>query len=258
MTIEFVDIETARSARGLRLIVLANVPSPWSQAAKAMIEHKRIPARLFRMRAGDEAVRSWTGIPNAPIALYDDEPPRAGWAEILALLERLQPEPALVPSMPEQRALMHGLSNELMGPDGVIWCARLLAIDASLTSQGQRGFPLPMAQYLAGRYGHTPDCGVAARQRVAAALQLLDDHLEGARAVGYPYYLGPRPSALDFYSAAALNTLVLLPPEQCSLSATIRAVFDWRLAELSEVIPRSLIEHRDAMVHAHFSLPLQH
>jgi glutathione S-transferase len=258
MTIEFVDIETARSARGLRLIVLANVPSPWSQAAKAMLEHKGIPARLVRMRAGDEAVRNWTGIPNAPIALYDDEPPRSGWAEILALLERLQPAPALIPSVPEQRALMHGLSHELMGPNGVIWCARLLAIDASLASQGKQGFPLPMAQYLAARYGHAPDCGGPARQRLAESLQLLDEHLEGARATGCPYYLGDRPTALDFYSAAAMNTLVLLPQEQCPIPAAIRTAFDWRFAQLEDVIPGSLIEHRDAMIQAHFSLPMQH
>jgi hypothetical protein len=109
-----VDLETARKASGLRLVVLADVPSPWSQAAKAIIELKGIDAVAVRMPLNDVAVRSWTGVHNAPVALYEDEPPRSGWAEILALAERLQPEPALIPREPRERTLMHGLSHELM------------------------------------------------------------------------------------------------------------------------------------------------
>jgi hypothetical protein len=133
----------------------------------------------------------------------------------------------------------------------------LLAIDASITSQGKQGFPLPMAQYLALRYGHTPGCSASARQRLVESLQLLDEHLEGARGSGYAYYLGAQPTALDFYSAAAMNTLALLPQEQCPLSDAMRAVFDWRFAKLDDVLPASLLEHRDAMIRAHFTLPIQ-
>ena len=40
----------------------------------------------------NEALRAWTGRDNAPIAVYEDEPGRDGWAEILDLAERLDPD----------------------------------------------------------------------------------------------------------------------------------------------------------------------
>src|SRR5262245_53513254 len=128
-TFEIVDVETARQARGLRLVILADVPSPWSQAAKTILEIKKIPTKLARKTGRDTEVQAWTGVVNAPVAVYDDEPPRSGWAEILELAERLQPEPSLIPSDPEQRAWMYGLSHELMGAGGLVWCGRLASIE---------------------------------------------------------------------------------------------------------------------------------
>ena len=38
----FVDIEEARAAAGLRLVIAGNVPSPWSQAAMGIFDIKGI------------------------------------------------------------------------------------------------------------------------------------------------------------------------------------------------------------------------
>mgnify|MGYP003781992453 CR=1 FL=1 len=129
---EFVDLEVARNASGLRLVVLADVPSPWSLAARAILKLKGLPVRLVRLSAQDQAVRAWTGVRNAPVLLYDDQPPRSGWAEILAFAEHLRPEVSLVPAGARDRASMFGLAHELMGEGGLLWSARLMSIEASI------------------------------------------------------------------------------------------------------------------------------
>jgi glutathione S-transferase len=255
--LQVVDVETARNARGLRLVILSDVPSPWSQAAKTILEFKQIPALIVRKTARDQSVQAWTGIPNAPVAIYDDEPPRSGWAEILELTERLRPDVPLVPSNPEQRVSMYGLTHELIGPGGLVWSGRLFTLEASFASDGAKGFSLPVAKYLAARYGYTPGCSDAARSRAIEILALLRDQLQKSRRAGHDYYLGDVPTALDIYSAAAFNALVMLPPDQCPAHPALRSAFDWMGGELKEAIAPELIAHRDQMVAKYFSLPMQ-
>lgn len=256
-SLEFVDVETARNAKGLRLVVLAAVPSPWSQAAKSILEYKGIPALAVRMNIKDEAVQNWTGISNAPVAMFEKEPPRAGWAEILALAERLRPDVPLIPDATRERVLLHGLSHEILGEGGLLWNARLFTIEASIASEGRQSFPLPVAKYLAKRYGYTPGCGPQARARVIEILGLLDSQLKEARSAGYRYFLGDRLSALDIYSAAAINMLALLPPDQCPAHPAALAGFEWLSRELVQAMPQSLVEHRDAMYVSDLKLPIQ-
>jgi hypothetical protein len=52
--------------------------------------------------------------------MYNDESPCSGWAEILLLLERLEPQPALISSDPEQRAVMMGLAHEICSEMGLV------------------------------------------------------------------------------------------------------------------------------------------
>jgi glutathione S-transferase len=251
------DVETARAARGLRLVMLTDVPSPWSQAAKTIFELKQIPGLLVRMPIRDRAVQAWTGVSNAPVAIYDDEPPRSGWAEILELAERLRPDVSLVPQEPEQRIAMYGLSHELLGPGGLMWSARLFTIEASIASDGQRGFMLPIAKFLGARYGYTPGCGAAAKARASAILGVLRKRLLQAKADGHDYYLGNTVTALDIYSAAVVNIIVQLPPEQCATHPAARGAFDYMAAELADALAPELIAHRDRVVEKHFELPLQ-
>jgi len=80
---EYVEVETARTLPGLRLVLTAGAPgAPWTEAAKGIFEVKKIPFVRVAQRPGvtDAALREWTGHANAPIALYDDERPvPAGW-----------------------------------------------------------------------------------------------------------------------------------------------------------------------------------
>src|SRR6185436_5054579 len=76
MSLQWVDLETARGARGVRLVVAGALPSPWSEAAKALVHVKQIPALAVRyLRSRDqEDLAAWTGARNVPVVLYDDEP----------------------------------------------------------------------------------------------------------------------------------------------------------------------------------------
>lgn len=251
---EFVDLEVARHAPGLRLVVVADVPSPWSIAARSILQLKGLPVRLVRMGPPDDAVRSWTGVRNAPVLMYEDEPPRSGWFEILAFAERLRPEVSLVPAAARDRASMFGLTHELMSEGGLLWSMRLMTIAASIESEGRVGWPIRVARYLGARYGYSNGCEPAARTRLFQALQLLGEQLASS---GGPYYFGDRLTALDVYSAAAMHSLAPLAPEQCPMHPVVRATFEWVHTQVRAELPQSLVAHRDRMYAAHLTLPVQ-
>jgi len=145
-SLTFVDVDTARAAKGPRLLVAGGLPSPWSEAAKGIFHVKRLPILVLGYPRVDDAFRAWTGAMNVPVLLTDDEPPRTGWAEILGFAERWGGSVSLVPAEPEARIRHQGLAHELCGEGGFGWCARLVMIDGGLTSGGTRSFSVPVAQ----------------------------------------------------------------------------------------------------------------
>jgi len=250
MTTSYVDLEAAKAARGMRLVTVANIPSPWSEAAKGIFHVKKIPYVAVRLGPGDKAVKEWTRARNAPVAMYDNEPPRTGWAEILELAERVA-GPSLIPSAAVDRATMFGLAHEVMGEGGLLWSGRLLTIHAGLTTNGERGFPTFVAEYLGKRYGYVNDEASLsrARTRIAEGWSLL------ANALGDRETFFDRLSALDIYAAVAMNLFVLLPEDQCPMFPPIRAAFA-SMTEDTAPPPATLVAHRDRMYAKHLELPL--
>jgi len=248
-----VDLETALAAPGLRIVVAAGVPSPWSQAALAIFRFKKLPVQVVRSRTPDPAFLAWKGARNVPVVLMDDEPVRTGWAEILALAERLAPETPLVPAAARERAHVMGLSHEIMSEGGLLWSARLVTIDAGLSTEGREGFPLRAAQYLAPRYGWTKGCAAPSRARAIDSLAMLDAEL----ARGGRYYAGDTMTALDIYSAAAMNTLAPLPEADCPMSPPMRAAFTSMGRALGDAITPALLAHRDDVVARTGGLPIE-
>src|ERR1700675_4316011 len=108
---EFVTLSAARNLGGVRLMMLQGLPSPWGQAAKGMLEIKRIPFVRAHPSAEDPEtlLREWSGQESYPVVAYERERPRTGWADILLLAERIAPTPALIPAHPAQRTLLFGL-----------------------------------------------------------------------------------------------------------------------------------------------------
>lgn len=248
----FVDLETARAARGVRLVLAANLPSPWSEAAKGIFRVKEIPFVAVRLGFTDKTVREWTRARNAPAAMFDDEPARTGWADIVELAERVAPSssPSLVPAAPNDRVTMFGLSHEVMGEGGLLWSSRILTIDAGLETNGERGFHPQAADYLAKRYGYLKGRLDVARKRVTESWALLEKQLGDK-----PYYFGDRVTALDIHSAAAVNTFALLSEENCPMWAPVRAAFASMASELGAV-PAAIVAHRDRMYERHLELPI--
>ena len=215
---------------------------------------KNLPFVLVRTRAIDPAFQRWNGARNLPAVLMDDEPIRTGWAEILALAERLAPDAPLVPADPRERAHVIGLCHELMSEGALVWSARLLTIDAGLSTDGREGFPLRVAQYLAPRYGWTNACVSPARARAVEALALLDAEL--TRHEG-PYYAGETMTALDLYSAASMNALVPLPDTDCPMAPSLRAAFVSMGSALGDAITPALLAHRNHVVARHVDRPIE-
>ena len=122
--VEFVEVAEAKTRSGLRMSCVGGVPSPWGEAAKGILHVKQIPWVGIRLAPGNAELVEWTGAASAPVAMYEDEPPRSGWAEILLLAERLEPAPPLIPADPAARALCFGLAHEICGEMGLGWCRR--------------------------------------------------------------------------------------------------------------------------------------
>ena len=188
MASNHVSLSEARGLDGLRLVVIRGVPSPWTQAAKGLLRIKTIEHTLAQQTQDDppSLLREWTGQESYPVVAYADEPTRSGWAEILLLLERLKPEPALIPADPAERAMFFGLCHEVCGEMGLAWCRRIEGIHAGM----QTDPPNPASAYMAPKYGYCPETVAQAPQRVVDVLTLLRNQLGARRKAGHRYFLG--------------------------------------------------------------------
>src|SRR5207245_10173179 len=80
-TLRFVDLETARASRVLRLAVITSVPSLWSDAARGMVAAKELECLAVDFDPRDEG--------DSPLdRLPERKPARRRFVEILGLLDR--------------------------------------------------------------------------------------------------------------------------------------------------------------------------
>jgi glutathione S-transferase len=251
MPVQYVSVEEAIARKGLRMVVVGNVPSPWGEAAKGILHLKAIDWVAVRLVYDSEPLKQWAGQRSGPVAIYDDEPPRTGWAEILLLAERLAPMPSLVPADAADRAMMFGLSHEICGEGGLGWMRRLQLVHLGLQKNG--GFPERVSQYLGRKYGYSPENGAAAGVRVAALLRMLAARLKVG---GGSYYFGDALTAVDIYSATFLSLFRPLPPEQCAMDAGSRTAMETRDPVTDAALDPILLRHRDMMYAQHLELPL--
>jgi glutathione S-transferase len=255
--IEFVDVATARSAPGVRIVVSGLVPSPWSEATKGLFQVAKVPVVAVRRMRDAAELTAWTGVDNVPVVFHGAEPARTSWAAITTLAARLAGPDVVLPDDVAARAEVMGLLHEIAGEDGVGWNARLAMIDASITSGGQRGFPLPVGQYLARRYGYTPDASARSRTRFERQLHALRDRLLAQRALGHGYLGGPRISALDIYLATFLTPVSAIPPEDCpQLEPALRQAFGSAHEALGALVPPELAAHRKLIFERHLTWPI--
>ncbi len=254
MAFEYVSVEEAMKRRGLRMVVVGNIPSPWGEGAKGILHVKGIDWAAVRLDYDSEPLKAWAGQRTGPVAFYDDEAPRPGWAEILLLAERLAPAPALLPGEPAARALVFGLAHEICGEEGLGWSRRLQLVHAGLQNAG--GFPAGSSRYLGKKYGYRPGTDAACSARVIDLLGLLAARLRAQRLAGSRYYVGDTLTAVDIYSATFMALFAPLPPEHCEMDASIRAALETRDAATEAALDPILFEHRGMMYREHLALPL--
>jgi glutathione S-transferase len=252
--VEFVELEEAQARDGLRMVVVTGVPSPWGEAAKGLLHTKQIPWVAVRLDQASDAMADWTGQRSGPVAIYDDETPRGGWAEILLLTERLAPKPALLPADAEQRVLAMGLAHEICGEMGLGWCQRNAGVRAGLSGAG--GFPKGIAQYLASKYDYRESEAQLYSQRCIDILTTLTRRLREQQDAGSRFYLGDAISAVDIYSATFMAMFGPLPADQCPMPDAMRAAFETVDDATREALDPILFEHRDFVYQNYLELPL--
>lgn len=252
MAPEYVTVEQAIGLPGLRVAFTRGVPGPWGEAVKAFLAIKRIPFNPVAQDGGqpNEALRRWTGQNSAPVAVLDDERPRAHWSELLMLAERLQPEPRLVPAKEDERALMFGVAHALCGEDGFGWSARLLTFEAITQTTG--GVPLDQMKR---KFTSGAPLDHAAR-RCIAVMDMLASRLEAQAAVGSDYLVGDALSAADFYWTVFSNMVAPMDQAACPMPDHYRVWTSATGKMVGAAVPDILIAHRERMLRTHFHLPL--
>src|SRR5882757_2180516 len=254
MTVQYVSVEDAIKRGGLRMVVVGGLRSTRGETAKGILHIKGIDWVAVRLAYDSEPLKEWAGQRTGPVAVYEDERPRDGWAEILLLAERLAPLPALLPTDAAERALVFGLAHEICGEAGLGWSRRLQLVDAGFRNEG--GFPQRMCAYLGKKYGYNPEAGAGAAARVADLLRMMAARLEVQRQHGSRYYVGNSPTAVDVYSATFMALFRPLPSVQCQIEPTVRAAFETRDAVTKSALVPILLQHRDMMYATHLELPL--
>ena len=255
---DYIDVAQARSLSGLRLVLSPGVPGPWSEAAKGIFHVKDIPYVRVHQEIGGEnrELIEWTAQATAPVAAWNDEPPRSTWIELLFLAQRLQPTPSLIPDSLEERMLMFGYCNELCGEHGFGWSKRLMLVHPTLsnpnTKESDRVFPA----YIGDKYGYTEEEAKAAPTRVAGVLTALGARLEQQRASGSTFFIGNQLSALDIYWATFAALIQPLPHDLCPMPNGFRTMYTNTDPVVQAALNPILLEHRDMIYHDYLELPI--
>ncbi|MBV9840096.1 MAG: hypothetical protein JOY99_00930 [Sphingomonadaceae bacterium] len=247
----YVSAEDALTLPGLRIAFTRGYPGPWSEAVKAIFEIKRIDYVPVVQEAGgaNETLYRWTGQRSAPVAMFEDERPRALWSEMIMLAERLAPDPPMLPADQDERAAMFGLCHEICGEDGLGWNARALAFAAA---EGDARSP---AGPLRARFADGADVDHA-RIRVNAVIGMLARRLTAQRDVGRRYFIGTRLSAADIYWTTFSNFFASMPASICPMPDAYRAMAEVCAAALDRPLPPILVVHRDDILERYFTLPM--
>jgi hypothetical protein len=250
---EYVDVATARNMAGLRLVLVRGVPSPWSESAKALFRLRDVafvPVEQKAARA-NEALVEWTGHRNAPIAMYENEPPRAHWLEILQLAERLGKGPSLLPESPDECETVIGLSHLICGEGGLVWNGRLLMLRAGHEAQGDKILSTPMYR----DYGYSAEALAAAPDRISAIVDRLSRQAATQRESGRDYLVGEALSAVDVYWAFFSQLFDALPDTQNPMPDWLRATWGAASAAIGPIDP-NLLDQRTRVFERHIELPL--
>ena len=255
---DYQTVADAKNLPGLRLVLTAGVPAPWSESAKAVFKVKNIPyvPVLQKAAAANEELVAWTGHRNAPTAMYQNEPPAVTWLDILNLAERLQPTPSLVPEDIDDRILMTGLMNELAGEGGMLWSTRQLMFRAMVDAMGEEAVvDSPMFR----NYRYSAEAAASACKKAINILQRFELQLQRQAEKNSQYFIADRLSVLDLYWACFSQSLNPLPHDVNPMPKSLRTTWGTAADEMAKSgysPDQSLFAHRDYIFREYIGLPL--
>ena len=249
----YVEPAAARQMDGLRLALTAHAPAPYSLSARAILDHHGVAyVPVLQVGAGsNEDLVAWTGHRNAPVAVYNDEAPRVGWLEILHLAERLGDGPSLIPTDFDDRMLMVGLANELIGENGFIWNLRLVMLGLG---GPERAAKERVRNPMYDQYGYSEEAAAVAADRARAVMERLTAQLIAQRKAGSRYIVGDTLSAVDIYWVYFSQAVGTFPEARCPMPTGMRKAYEIAGSQLGELDP-ILVEQRDWVLAEH-GLPL--
>ncbi|MEM1231570.1 MAG: glutathione binding-like protein [Pseudomonadota bacterium] len=251
---DYLSISDGQQRSGLRLVLSAHVPGPWGESAKALLRQRGVPYHPVAQEGGGENTElvAWTGHRNAPLALYNDEPPRSRWSEMVALAERLGRGPSLVPAAIDDRMLAFGLTNEIAGEHGFAWYGRQLMLKPGHDAKGDAILSRPMYR----DYFRTGDAAHAI-PRLREILDRLAVQVRRQRAAGSHYLVGDTLSFADIYWAYFSQLLETYPAEKNPVPDGLRSAWGMVATALAGDYDPALIEQRDATFERHLELPMR-
>ena len=255
MPIPYLPIEEIIAHRGLRLVLVQGMPSPWGQAAKAMAEYKGLEFVCGAQVPGaaNETLAAWAGTNSGPVAAWAEEAPLNRWDDILFLLERLGPQPPLIPQDRALRAQVLGLSHEICGELGLGWNARLAMFRPALESgQAPEGL-----RAMGAKYGYREADVARAEERLRASLDFFAEQLAAQQGREQRYLVGDAVSAVDFYWAAFCNLFDMPGDAVVPLPAQARQMFLQIPESVRNAVAPELKAHRDHMLEHFFRIPLE-
>jgi glutathione S-transferase len=253
--IDYRPLQDIIDHRGLRLVLVRGMPSPWGQGAKALFENKGLDFVVGAQDPGglNDELYAWSGQRSGPVVAWADEKPIDRWIDIVMLADRLEPARVALSQDPAQRALTVGLLNEICGEGGIGWNRRLQMFAPAIESGGA---PEGVAR-MAARYGYRKQAAAECGERTAGQLRLLAAQLRSQYARGVKYFVGDGLSALDLYWVTFMNLLVPLPQEQCAIPEGWRPAFEATDPVILGALDPLLVEHRDRIFAAHFKNPME-
>lgn len=248
---QYLPIEQVRALNGLRIAACVGAPSPWSLAARALFDHKKMAYTLGAQIIADENIelKQWTGQNSAPVVAFRQSAEQekiATTAEAIVLLaERIQPTPALIPADQQQRAWMFGLLQALAGEDGFGWNRRLMSLSLAGGSDNLTGNIRTMAL----KYDYSDEAAKQAANRCANILELFSNTLREQEKYGNPFLVGKQLTALDLYFAIFIGIMYQpLDDDRFPIPATMRAGYQVKNATLDEAADAILFTHRDRIL----------
>jgi glutathione S-transferase len=254
----FISVAEARDMSGLRIVLTPGIPGPWSESAKGIFGVKKLDYAWVEQVVGGENLDliDWTAQATAPVAVWNDEPPRATWIEQLYLAERLAPEPKLIPDDFEDRMRMMSFCHELLGENGFVWSRRLQILHPTMTNPEAPPEAQAFATYFADKYLYEASRAEKAPEHAAGFLRSLAAQLGTQKAKGSKFLIGDQLSALDIYWAACATIVQPLPHEQCPMTDDFRTMYSTVGPVIEAAIDPALIEHRDFIYAEYLTLPL--